>query len=169
MIRSLDGNTPSIGRDCFIDELSKISGQVEIHDRVSVWPFVSIRGDMNKIIIGENTNIQDNSTVHVDTNSPTIIGKNTTIGHNAVIHGCEIGDDTLVGMGAILLNDVKVGRCCLIGAGALITPGTNIPDGSLVLGAPAKVKKQLSDKDREAIVNNSKKYMRLARIHLNSK
>ena len=169
MIRSLDGNKPSIGKDCFIDEMSKISGQVEIQNRVSVWPFVSIRGDMNKIIIGENTNIQDNTTVHVDTNSPTIIGKNITIGHNAVIHGCEIGDNTLIGMGAILLNDVKVGKGCLIGAGALLTPGTKVPDDSLVLGAPAKVIKQLKEKDKEAIIKNSKEYMRLAEIHINSK
>ena len=169
MLKSLNGHSPKVGKDCYIDDMCKISGQVEIHDGVSVWPFVSIRGDMNKITIGKNTNIQDNTTVHVDTNSPTIIGANITIGHNAVIHGCQIGDNSLIGMGSILLNDVKVGKNCLVGAGALLTPGTRIPDDSLVLGSPGKIIKKLSEKDKEAIIKNSKEYLRLAQIHLDNK
>ena len=124
---------------------------------------VRLRGDMNNIIIGENTNIQENSVVHVDINSPCIIGKNVTIGHGTIIHGCSISDNVLVGMGSIILNNAKIGKNTIIGAGSLVTQGKEFPEGVLILGNPAKVIRQLTEAEIESIQRSADNYVSLSK------
>ena len=121
-----------------------------------------IRGDDAPIAIGEETNIQENCTIHVGRDLPVHIGNNVTIGHNAVIHSCTIGDRTLIGMGAIILDGAKIGSDCIIGAGSLVTKNTIIPDGSLVMGSPAKIKRNLTWEEKIGILENSKEYVCVA-------
>lgn len=123
MIIDFDGVKPKINEDTYISESVDIIGKVEIEDNVNIWFGTRLRADMNKIVIGANTNIQENSVVHVDINSPCIIGKNVTIGHGAIIHGCSISDNVLVGMGSIILNNAQIGKNTIIGAGSLVTQG----------------------------------------------
>ena len=111
-----------------------------LHENSSVWFCCTLRGDADRIEIGAGSNIQDGTVIHADPGFPTIVGKNVTVGHNAMLHGCSIGDGTLVGINAVVLNGAKIGKGCLIGANALVTEGMEIPDGSLVLGSPAKIK-----------------------------
>ena len=118
---------------------------------------------MNKIVVGANTNIQENSVVHVDTNSPCIIGKNVTIGHGAIIHGCSISDNVLVGMGSIILNNAKIGKNTIIGAGSLVTQGKSFPDGVLILGNPAKVVRELTDDEIKNIKKSADNYVNLSK------
>ncbi len=128
-----------------ISESVDIIGNVEIDENANIWFGTRLRGDMNKIVIGANTNIQENSVVHVDVNSPCIIGKDVTIGHGAIIHGCTISDNVLVGMGSIILNNAKIGKNTIIGAGSLVTQGKSFKDGVLILGNPAKIVRELTD------------------------
>jgi carbonic anhydrase/acetyltransferase-like protein (isoleucine patch superfamily) len=166
MIRSFNGKTPKISKNAYIDEEATVIGDVEIADNVSIWPSAVIRGDMNKIKIGKNSNVQDNATLHVTYEDGVEIGNDVTIGHNAVVHGAKIGDNSLIGMGAIVLDKAVIGKNCLIGAGALVTPRTVIEDNSLVLGSPAKVVKKLDEKGVEAIKKNAEEYVELAKKYL---
>ncbi|MCR4672725.1 MAG: gamma carbonic anhydrase family protein [Lachnospiraceae bacterium] len=126
-----------------------VVGDVKIGEGSSVWYNAVVRGDENPIVIGKNTNVQDCAVIHCNEVYPTIIGDGVTIGHAAIVHSATIGDNTLIGMGAIILNGAVIGKDCLIGAGALVTGKTVIPDGSLVLGSPAKVKRQLTEEEIE--------------------
>jgi len=132
------------GEPAFIAENSTLIGSVEIHENVSIWFNVVIRADNDKIIIDENTNVQDGSVLHVDSNFPLHIGKSVTIGHKVMLHGCTIGDNTLIGINAVVLNGAKIGKNCLIGANALIPENMIVPDGSMVIGSPGKIKRELS-------------------------
>ena len=129
----------------FVADSACVIGNVIIGEDVGIWFGVVIRGDNEPITIGAGSNIQDNCVVHTDPGAPVNIGEGCTIGHNAIIHGCAIGDNSLIGMGATILNYVNIGRNCLIGAGALITEGTQIPDNSLVVGSPGKVIRQIDE------------------------
>ncbi len=144
MIYELDGVQPDLpaGPHWVADEAVLI-GDVKIHDMVSIWFGAVLRGDNERITIGAGSNVQENTVMHTDPGYPLTIGAGCTIGHKAMLHGCEIGDNSLIGMGAIVLNGAKIGRDCLIGAGALVTEGKVIPDGALVVGAPAKVVRAL--------------------------
>ena len=133
MIMDFEGVTPRIIKNTYISESVDIRGKVNVEENVNIWFGTRLRGDMNNIIIGENTNIQENSVVHVDINSPCIIGKNVTIGHGTIIHGCSISDNVLVGMGSIILNNAKIGKNTIIGAGSLVTQGKEFPEGVLIL------------------------------------
>ena len=133
MIMDFEGVTPRINKNTYISESVDIIGKVNVEENVNIWFGTRLRGDMNNIIIGENTNIQENSVVHVDINSPCIIGKNVTIGHGTIIHGCSISDNVLVGMGSIILNNAKIGKNTSIGAGSLVTQGKEFPEGVLIL------------------------------------
>lgn len=124
-----------------------VTGDVVLSDRVNIWYGAVLRGDSGRITVGEGTNIQDRCILHEE----TTLGKNCTVGHGAIVHGCTIGDNTLVGMGAIILNGAKIGSNCIIGAGALVTGKTDAPDGSVILGSPAKVVKEATP---EQIVDN---------------
>jgi carbonic anhydrase/acetyltransferase-like protein (isoleucine patch superfamily) len=129
----------------WVAESAMVIGSVVLKKGSSVWFNAVIRGDIEPITVGENSNIQDGAVLHTDPGSPVVIGRNVTVGHQAMLHGCEIGDNSLIGISAVVLNGVKIGRNCLIGAKALITEGKEIPDNSLVLGAPAKVVRELND------------------------
>ncbi|MBJ3762943.1 gamma carbonic anhydrase family protein [Maribius pontilimi] len=147
MIYDLDGNTPLIDPDgtVWIAPDANIIGKVVLGSKASVWFCATLRGDNEEIRVGAGSNVQENCVLHTDMGFPLTIATNCTIGHKAMLHGCTIGDNSLIGMGATILNGAKIGRNCLIGAGALVTEGKEIPDGSLVMGAPGKVVRQLDD------------------------
>lgn len=149
---------PTIHPEAFIAPGAAIYGDVTIEKDCSVWFHATVRGERAAIRIGEGSNIQDSCVVHVDPGHPVEIGKNVTVGHGAIVHGCRIGDNTLVGMGAILLNGAVVGENCIIGAGALVTQNAVIPDNSLVLGSPAKVKRAVTQQEAEANLANARHY-----------
>lgn len=134
---------PASGR-FWIAASAEVMGNVVLRENASVWYGCVLRGDNDPITIGENTNVQDLTVIHTDIGAPVTIGANVTIGHRVILHGCEIGDDTLIGMGSTILNRVKIGRNCIIGANTLISEGREIPDNSLVMGSPGKVVKEVS-------------------------
>ena len=151
-----------ISEDARIAKQSVIIGDVTIGRDSCVLYYTVIRGDEAPIVIGEETNIQENCTVHVSHNKPVSIGNNVTIGHNAVIHSCTIGDWTLIGMGAVILDGAQIGNDCIIGAGSLVTKNTVIPDGSLVLGSPAKIKRNLTWEEKLGNLENSREYVKVS-------
>ena len=143
---ALDGERPDIAVDSWIAPEASVIGKVVIEAGVSVWFGACLRGDNEVIWISEGTNVQENCVMHTDKGFPLSIGAGCTIGHKVMLHGCTIGENTLIGMGAIVLNGAKIGKNCLIGAGALITENKTIPDGSLVMGTPGKVARELDNK-----------------------
>lgn len=145
MIYAFDGNTPQIDPTAWVAPGCHIIGKVVLGPDSSVWFGTTIRGDNETIVLGTGTNVQDNSVLHTDMGFPLSIGEGCTIGHKAMLHGCTIGDNSLIGMGATVLNGARIGRDCLIGAGALVTEGKVIADGSLVMGAPGRVVRQLDE------------------------
>jgi carbonic anhydrase/acetyltransferase-like protein (isoleucine patch superfamily) len=149
MIYALDGIAPDIDPAAWVADDANIIGRVMIGASASVWFGVTIRGDNEVITVGAGSNVQESSVLHTDIGYPLTIGTNCTIGHRAMLHGCTIGDGTLIGMGATILNGARIGKGCLIGACALVTEGKEIPDGSLVMGAPGKVVRVL-DADAQA-------------------
>ena len=151
--------TPRLGQGVYLARGAVVLGDVAIGDFSSVWYNAVARGDIDRIVIGHHTNIQDNAVLHVADELPCLVGNWVTVGHSAVVHACTVGDETLVGMGAVILDGAVVGHQCLIGAKALVTPGTKIPDGSLVLGAPAKVARALTDKERGELKYWAEKYV----------
>ena len=163
MVMEFEGVTPKIDENTYISESVDIIGKVEILENANIWFGTRLRGDMNNIVIGRNTNIQENSVVHVDSKSPCIIGNNVTIGHGAIIHGCNIADNVLVGMGSIILNNAKIGNNTIIGAGSLITQGKVFPEGVLILGNPAKVVRKLTQAEIESIQCSADNYVRLSK------
>lgn len=165
MIKEYKGIEPKIDETAFIAESADVVGQVTIERNANIWYGSVLRGDDNYITVGENTNIQDGSIVHISEKFPTIIGNNVTVGHKSIIHGCEIGDNTLIGMGSIVLDGAKVGEFTLLGAGSLVPPGKEIPSGVLAMGSPAKVIRELSDEEKENLTNSALKYVKLANNH----
>ena len=136
---------PDIHETAWIADDANVIGNVELKEGSSVWFCSTIRGDNEIVVVGQGTNIQENTVMHTDIGFPLTIGENCTIGHKVMLHGCEIGNNTLIGMGSVILNGAKIGNNCLIGAGALITENKVIPDRSLVMGAPGKIIRQLGD------------------------
>ena len=153
---------PTISSSAFVADNATVRGDVTLGERSSVFFGAVLRGDRAPITIGSGTNIQDNCVVHVDYDYPVVVGQNVTVGHGAILHGCTIGDETLIGMGAILLNGAVIGRHCIVGAGALVTQNTVIPDGSLVYGSPARVKGRLDEAAITDIRRNAVDYRREA-------
>ncbi|MEQ8896698.1 MAG: gamma carbonic anhydrase family protein [Roseovarius sp.] len=145
-IYTLDGHTPQLADDTWVAPDANLIGKVILEEGASVWFCATLRGDNEPITIGRGSNVQENCVLHTDMGFPLTVGENCTIGHKVMLHGCTLGNNTLIGMGATILNGAKIGNNCLIGAGALITEGKEIPDGSLVMGAPGKVVRQLDDK-----------------------
>ena len=150
---------PQLGQSVYIADSAVVIGDVTLGDKSSVWHNATVRGDINRIEIGEGSNIQDNVVVHLADDFPCLIGAYVTVGHSAILHACTVGDESLIGMGAVVLDGAVVGSQCLIGAKALVTPGTIIPDGSMVLGCPAKVVRQLTDQERLALKPWALKYV----------
>lgn len=159
--------TPTISNSAYIAPGAVVLGDVTIEDNCSIWFHATVRGERASIRIGEGTNIQDNCVVHVDEDFSVDIGKGVTIGHSAVIHGCRIGDNSLIGMGAILLNGASIGKNCIIGAGALVTQNSIIPDNSLVIGSPASIKRMITPKEAVANQKNALHYIEEAQEYRN--
>jgi len=136
-----------------------VVGDVTLHEGVGIWFGAVLRGDNEPIVIGAGSNVQEGCVLHNDPGLPLTVGRDCTIGHKAILHGCTIGDGTLIGMGAVVLNGARIGKGCLIGAGALVTEGKVIPDGSLVMGAPGKIVRELDDEARERLRAGAAKYV----------
>ena len=154
-----NGVAPSINENAYVSE----SGDVKVEENVSIWFGARLRADMNKIVIGANSNIQENAVVHVDIESPVIIGENVTIGHSAIIHGCNISNNVLVGMGSIILNNAKISKNSIVGAGALVTQGKEFEEGVLILGNPAKAVRKLSEEEIKSIKRSADNYVALSK------
>jgi len=150
-------STPANG-DYWVAPGAHVIGDVRLGEGVGIWFGATLRGDNDPIVIGAGSNVQENCVFHTDIGFPLVIGKNCTVGHKAMLHGCTIGDNSLIGMGATVLNGAKIGKNCLIGAGALVTEGKDIPDGSLVMGAPGKVVRQLDEKAMQMLVFSATHY-----------
>ncbi|HPE69089.1 MAG TPA: gamma carbonic anhydrase family protein [Thermotogota bacterium] len=163
-----NGKTPRIGKDVFIAPGAILVGDVEVKDGASIWYGAVLRGDMAPIVVGENSNIQDNATVHTDSSHPTLIGKNVTVGHNAVVHGCIVEDNALVGIGAILLNGCRVGTGCVVGAGSVVREGQQLGESQLYAGVPATPKKELGDGSPRQLQHHAQMYCKMARSHKKS-
>jgi carbonic anhydrase/acetyltransferase-like protein (isoleucine patch superfamily) len=163
VIVTFRGKTPTIHPSVYLVESAIVIGDVTIGSEASLWFHTVVRGDVCPIHIGAGTNIQDNATIHVTTDRFAVtIGDDVTVGHGAIIHGAMIGNRTLVGMGAIVLDGAEVGAECLIGAGTVVTPGTRIGDRQLVLGSPAKPIRPLNDDERAALLSSAERYVRVA-------
>lgn len=158
MIFKLDDKAPNISDSGFVAPSASLIGEVVLKDQASVWFNCVIRADNDLIEVGERSNIQDGSVLHVDAGYPITIGSDVTVGHKVMLHGCTIGDGSLIGMNAVVLNGAKIGKGCLIGANALVTENTEIPDGSMVLGSPAKVVRQLSEKNQALLKKGAEHY-----------
>ena len=158
-----NGVAPSINENAYVSESVDIIGDVKVEENVSIWFGARLRADMNKIVIGANSNIQENAVVHVDIESPVIIGENVTIGHSAIIHGCNISNNVLVGMGSIILNNAKISKNSIVGAGALVTQGKKFEEGVLILGNPAKAVRKLSEEEIKSIKRSADNYVALSK------
>jgi len=158
MIYELDGVRPELGQGAWVAPDANLIGKVVLEDAASVWFGCTLRGDNEEIRVGRGSNVQENVVCHTDMGYPLVIGPDCTIGHKAMLHGCIIGAGSLIGMGATILNGAKIGRGCLIGAGALITEGKEIPDFSLVMGAPGKVVRSLDDAAQEKLLKSAAHY-----------
>ena len=165
MIKGYQGIEPKIDESVFVAESADIIGKVTIGKNSSIWYNTTLRGDEQSITIGENTNIQDGSVVHIGWDKETIIGNNVTIGHKALVHGCTIGDNTLIGMGAIVLDGAEIGAFTLVGAGSLVPPGKKIPSGVLVMGSPAKVIRDLTEEEKKSLTKSAMNYIETANNH----
>ena len=150
---------PKLGKNVFIARNATVIGDVTLGAHASVWYGAVLRGDINRIVVGHHTNVQDNAVLHLADNFPCILGNWVTVGHSAIVHACKVGDEVLVGMGAVILDGAVIGKQSLIGAKALVTQGTKIPPGSLVLGAPAKVVRQLTPSERAGLKWWAEKYV----------
>lgn len=155
-----DARVQTEGEDYWIAPNAAVIGDVRLGRNVSVWWSATIRGDSDRIDIGENTNIQDGSVLHADPGVPLTIGRNVTVGHMVMLHGCTIGDNSLIGIGSVVLNNARIGSNCLIGANSFIPEGKEIPDNSLVMGAPGKVVRALSDKHAAQIAHGAETYVK---------
>jgi len=166
MIRTFQGISPRIHPSVFVAEGAQIIGDVEIGEDSSIWYNTVLRGDVHRIRIGRRTNIQDLTMMHVHRGThPCMVGDDVTVGHHAVVHGCTVGNRVLVGIAAVLLDGVVVEDDCFIAAGTLLTPGTRVPSGSMVMGAPGKVKRMLTPEEREGLLTHAADYVLTARAH----
>ena len=161
-IYQLDDDIPRIADTAWVADSAQVIGRVELHEGASVWFGAVLRGDNEWITIGRGSNVQDGTVMHTDMGYPLTIGAHVTIGHQAMLHGCTIGDGSLIGIQAVVLNNAKIGRNCLVGAGALVTEGKEFPDGSLIMGAPAKVVGQLTPERFERIRQGALSYAQKA-------
>jgi len=165
LIATINGREPSVHATTWVAHTASITGSVTLGPRTSVWYAVSVRGDLEIIEVGGDSNVQDCSVLHADEGFPLRIGEAVSVGHGAVLHGCTIGDRVLVGMSATIMNGAVIGSDSIVAAGALATEGLRVPSGSLVLGSPAKVFRPTTTQERQKIVDNAADYIRLAEEH----
>jgi len=158
-IYELDGVSPTLDQRAWVADSAEVIGAVEIGADASIWFGAVVRGDTETIRIGAGSNIQDASVLHADIGKPLTIGENVTVGHQVMLHGCTVGDGSLIGIGAVVLNGARIGKGCLVGAGALVTEGKEFPDGSMILGSPAKVVRELSDEQKQGLLASARHYV----------
>jgi len=168
MIYELGQRRVRVEGEVFVAESADVIGSVVLKDKCSIWFNAVVRGDSDEIIIGEETNIQDGAVLHTDPGIRLILGRGVTVGHHALVHGCEVGDYTLIGMNAVVLNDAKIGKYCTIGANTLVTQGQEIPDYSVVLGSPGKVIRQIDPSKGVSLKKGAEGYVQRAREYLDA-
>lgn len=162
-VYEVDGICPTVADGAWVADSAQVMGDVVLGEEVGIWFGVVVRGDTAPIRIGARTNIQDLSVLHADVGQPLTIGTGVTVGHKAVLHGCTVGDNSLIGIGAVVLNGAKIGQGCLVGAGALVTEGKAFPDGSMILGSPAKVVRHLTPEQLQGLRQSADHYVANAR------
>lgn len=162
-VYALEGVAPQVAASAWIADSAQVMGSVELAEDTSVWFGTVIRGDTDHIRIGRGSNIQDGSVLHADHGKPLTVGSGVTVGHHVMLHGCTIGDDSLIGIGAVVLNGARIGRNCLVGARSLVTEGKEFPDGSMILGSPAKVVRPLTDDEIAGLRRSAGSYVANAR------
>ncbi len=165
MIRALSGQVPRLGPGAFVHEAAEVIGRVTLGARSSVWPRAVIRGDTEDIAVGEDTNVQDGAVLHADPGFPCTLGARVTVGHLACVHGCAVGDEALIGIGAVVLNGARIGAGSIVGAGAVVPEGVEIPEGSMVLGVPGRVVRPLGAEEREGLRGSAARYVALIAVH----
>jgi carbonic anhydrase/acetyltransferase-like protein (isoleucine patch superfamily) len=158
-VYELAGVAPQIAATAWVADSAQVMGNVLLADHASVWFGVVIRGDTETITIGRGSNIQDLSVLHADVGKPLTVGDNVTVGHKVMLHGCTIGDGSLIGIGAIVLNGAKIGKNCLVGAGSLVTENKEFPDGSMIMGSPAKVVRELKPEQIQGLAMSAQHYV----------
>jgi carbonic anhydrase/acetyltransferase-like protein (isoleucine patch superfamily) len=163
-IYQLGEHAPEIDASSFVADSATVIGKVSLHANTSVWFGATLRGDNERITIGENSNVQEGTVMHTDIGHPLTVGKNVTIGHQAMLHGCTIGDGALIGIQAVILNGAKIGNGCLVGAGALVTEGKQFPDNSLIIGSPAKAVRTLGPDDAARLLASADSYVRRGQL-----
>ena len=163
MIYDFEKNVPEVHPEAWVASNATIIGKVKLEKDSSIWFNAVLRGDIEPIIIGENSNIQDGSVLHTDPGYPLTVGKGVTVGHMVMLHGCQISDDTLIGIGSIILNNAKIGKNCIVGANTLITENKIIPDNSLVVGSPGRILRKVTDEEIKAILENGKHYVDISK------
>ena len=162
-IYELDQVAPQVHDSAWVADSAQVMGQVTLAQDVSIWFGAVLRGDMDAIRIGRGSNIQDGSVLHADRNMPLTVGENVTVGHQVMLHGCTVGDGSLIGIGAVVLNGAKIGRGCIVGAGALVTEGKEFPDGSMIIGSPARVVRELTAEQQAGLLASAAHYIENAR------
>ena len=162
-VYQLDNLVPTLAESAWVADSAQVIGDVHLAEGCSVWFGAILRGDNEPMRIGRNSNVQDGSMLHSDPGFPLVLGENVTIGHQVMLHGCTIGDGTLVGIKAVVLNGAKVGKNCVVGAGALVTEGKEFPDGSLIMGAPARVVRVLTPEQTESFARSAAHYVENAK------
>ncbi len=162
-VYALDGAEPQLAAGAWVADSAQVIGAVRLGENASVWFGTVVRGDTESITIGAGSNVQDASVLHADFGKPLVIGERVTVGHKVMLHGCTIGDESLIGIGAVVLNGAKIGKQCLVGAGALVTEGKEFPDGSMIIGSPARVIRQLTPEQIEGLRQSAQHYVANAR------
>ncbi len=160
---AIDDKTPQVAPDAWIADSAQVIGKVSIGAQASVWFGAIVRADNEPMTLGAGSNVQEGAVLHSDPGYPLTIGENVTVGHQVMLHGCTVGDGSLIGIGAVVLNGARIGRNCLVGAGALVTEGKVFPDGSLIVGSPAVVKRELSPEQIAGLAQSAKHYVHNAR------
>jgi carbonic anhydrase/acetyltransferase-like protein (isoleucine patch superfamily) len=161
-VYELDGVQPHIAQGVWIADSAQVIGDVVLGENASVWFGAVLRGDTDTITVGKNSNIQDGSVLHADENVPLLIGENVTVGHQVMLHGCTIGDGSLIGIQSVILNKAKIGKGCIVGAGSVVTEGKEFPDYSLIVGSPAKVVRQLDEATAHKLLLSAQHYVKNA-------
>ena len=162
-VYEIDGKAPRVDSTAWIAGSAEVMGNVEIGPDASVWFGCVLRGDTEVMRVGEGTNVQDGSVLHADAGMPLTLGRHVTVGHKVMLHGCTIGDESLIGIGAVVLNGARIGKNCLVGAGSLVTEGKEFPDGSMIMGSPAKAVRQLTPEQIEGLRRSARHYIDNAR------
>jgi carbonic anhydrase/acetyltransferase-like protein (isoleucine patch superfamily) len=163
-IYQLGEHAPEIDASAYVADSATLIGKVTLHANASVWFGTTIRGDNERITIGENSNVQENAVMHTDMGYPLTLGSNVTVGHQAMLHGCTVGDGSLIGIQAVILNGARIGKGCLVGAGALVTEGKEFPDNQLIIGSPAKAVRTLTEEDAARLLGSADSYVKRGQL-----